>query len=200
MKTWWTAALAAVFLCGLATDGYGAGPTETLRGPIERGLEIIQAPRYQDGNHLDEQRSRLKEEVWSIFNFEEISRRALANNWRLFDEKQRETFVDLFSQLLFETYVSKIRSEYQNETVVFVDEEVTDDRGKVLTKVVRESVEIPIDYSMKRIDGRWQVYDVQVENVSLVGNYRSQFRKILLQKSPDHLIESLRKKIGREST
>ncbi|MCG6894217.1 MAG: ABC transporter substrate-binding protein [Desulfobacteraceae bacterium] len=198
MKAWIAATV--VVLLSLTTNAFGVEPMEALRGPIERGLQIIKDPELQAEDKKDEQRRLLKQEVWSVFNFEEISRRALANNWRLFDEAQRERFVDLFSQLLFETYISKIRSEYQDEAVVFLDQEVTDDRAKVFTKVTRESVETPIDYSMKMIDGHWQVYDVRVENVSLVGNYRSQFSKILLRNSPDHLIESLRKKVQGKSS
>jgi phospholipid transport system substrate-binding protein len=192
-------ALALFMAAGTGQDreALGATPQAALEGPINEIVALLTDPRYADGNQAEEQRDKMWAVAHQIFDFREISRRVLAANWKRFDTQQRSDFTDAFTQLLGSTYFDKIQSEFHNEEVVFLNEElISDTKARVKTKIVRESVEIPVDYSMRRRDAAWRIYDVRVEGVSLVSNYRSQFRRILMKSSPDDLIAQVRQKVA----
>jgi phospholipid transport system substrate-binding protein len=121
----------------------------------------------------------------------------LAQDWKNFTPEQRKEFTEVFTDLLKNTYIDKIQSEFQNETIQFLTEEkVSDDKALVKTKVIRNGkIEIPMDYSMRHRDGAWKVYDVAIEGVSMVKNYRTQFKDILAKESPAQLITRLKDKV-----
>jgi phospholipid transport system substrate-binding protein len=124
-----------------------------------------------------------------------MSQLSLAKHWKARSDEEKKTFIDLFGQLLEQTYISKIES-YSNEKVIFLKEYVTDKKAQVDTKVITETIEIPIDYRLYQTNnGSWMVYDVIIEGVSLVGNYRSQFDQMLQKNSFEKLIEDLKNKI-----
>ncbi len=175
------------------------GPQETLREPLNEVISILEDPRYQDESKKDEQYKKLRETIDSVFNFTEMSKRTLARNWRDFSIEQRREFRDLFKEFLGDIYLSKIQGNFSGEKVVFESaHQLTDQKAVVKTRIVQADKEIPVDYSMidKSGKGEWEVYDVTVENVSLVQNYRSQFSKILRRGKPEELITRLRKKVS----
>ncbi|MGD8960336.1 MAG: ABC transporter substrate-binding protein [Desulfobacteraceae bacterium] len=197
MKLTLTGILAVVVMAAVVgAQEVSAGPMETLRGPVNTVLQILQDPQYDPPGQRQLQRDRIWDVSHSIFDFTEMAKRALALNWRAFTPPQRKEFTELFSKLTANSYLEQIKGTYTDLAVEFLEEEIlSDDKAMVKTKVRREGVETPVDYRMLRQDGRWLVYDVNIEGVSLVQNYRTQFREILAKETPEELIQKLRDKI-----
>jgi len=124
-----------------------------------------------------------------------LSRRTLARNWNKFSPAERKEFVQLFKQVLEKAYIDKILS-YTNEKIVF-DREITrgENLAEVQSRIIASGKEIPISYRVIMKNNTWKVYDVVVENVSLVQNYRTQFNGILAKSTPEELLVTLRKKV-----
>lgn len=192
--------LAALLICG-GGQAWAAGPTETLKEPIEEVMALLKDPKYKDPGTKEAQREEIRKITYDIFDFTEISARALSRNWRLFTPQEKQEFRDVFAELLSNTYIGKIQSEYQDEKVVFTGELVDEANGKatVSSEIVRESVSVPVQYSLSNRTGAWRIYDVIVEGVSLVKNYRSQFDEILMQSKPRDLIQRLKDKVAETS-
>ncbi len=171
-------------------------PLDDLKGPLEQGIAILKDPEYT--SNREEQREKIWELVQKMFDFKAIAIRALARNWRGFSPEQQDEFTVVFTELLKNTYLDKIQGQFHDEEVVFEDQDMlSEDKAVVETKVIRQgNVEIPIIYSMhfKDTDQIWQVYDVNIEGVSLVKNYRNQFKSILDKDSPEDLIKRIREK------
>jgi len=126
----------------------------------------------------------------------ELSKRTLGLNWNKFPTEQRKEFVRLFKTILKDAYVDKIMA-YTNERVSFIKEiPLSKTTVEVQSTVVSEGGETPIYYRVIKRGNSWKVYDVVIEGVSLVSNYRTQFREILANNPPDTLLETLRKKVG----
>jgi len=132
-----------------------------------------------------------------MFDFTELSKRTLAQNWSKLSPEQQKEFISLYKSLLEDTYSDKIMM-YTDEKIVFTKEiPLTEKTTEVQSTVIRKTEEIPIYYRVILKDGVWMVYDVVIEGVSLINNYRSQFREILVNKPPESLLETLRKKVGK---
>jgi phospholipid transport system substrate-binding protein len=176
-------------------------PLEAIKGPIDTFIAILNDPAYKDGTHKEEQREKLWQSVSDMFDFNEISMRAVARNWRKFSPEERKAFAAVFSKFLGNTYMDKIQGEYHNEEIVYVGQEILK-KGRALAKTIikRETLEIPVDYRLKLMDGRWRVYDVAVEGISLVKNYRTQFTQLLKKESPAVLIKRLEKKLAEQES
>lgn len=170
-------------------------PMEALKEPIEKGIAVLRDPAYE----TPEKREKQREKIWSLikesFDFKLVSLLALSRNRRLFSESQIEEFTEKFTEMLKNSYLDNIQGEYRNEEVAFLEQEkITDDKAVVKTHLIQENKKVPMDYSMKRIDGKWKVYDVNIEGVSLVKNYRTQFKEYLMNHSPAELLAHLEKK------
>lgn len=171
-------------------------PLEEIKPSVDKVITILNDPKYKTDESL---KSKQRDEIWeainSMFDFEEVSKRTLARNWKKFSTTEKKEFTDVFGSYLGNTYVDQIQGEYHNEKIAYGDEQIVDEKwALVRTKIMRETLEIPVDYKMKLIDGRWRIYDVQVEGVSLVKNYRIQFNSILKKETPAQLIDRLKKK------
>ena len=180
----------------LPFKAYGDQPIDILQNSIDQVIFILEDPAYEDKS----QKALQKEKLWSIireiFDFTEMSKRTLARSWKDFSPKQRTDFTDVFGEFLTNSYLKKIQSGFKGEKVVYHDYEIiSDTKAFVETKIIRESHEIPVNYSMLLSKNKWRIYDVKIEGVSLMKNYRVQFKNILLKESPDDLIGKLRKKI-----
>lgn len=185
-----------IFFLMLPFQAHASTPLETIQAQVGKVLEVLRNPSYKS----ESDKKVREEKIWTvadqIFNFSELSRRALGRNWRKFNPGQQEEFTGLFRKLLGNLYLSKIMA-YTNEKVVFEKENMlTNTQAEVKSKVLTSSNEIPINYRMILKKGQWKVYDVVVEGVGLVQNYRSQFREILMNKTPQQLIQILKKKVG----
>jgi phospholipid transport system substrate-binding protein len=172
---------------------HAATPLETVRTEVNKVLDALRNKGLKEEAKKETLRLVYKE----MFDQVELAKWSLGgNNWNKFTEAQRQEFVSLFQQVLEKAYADKILA-YTDEKITF-DREVpiTKNRVEVQTRVVTKSKEIPINYRVvQESDGTWKVYDVVVENVSLVMNYRSQFNDILSKNKPEQLLETLRKKV-----
>ena len=185
---------------GLIHLAYGAQPLDELKGPIEEVINILRDPQYKDAAKKDLQREKMWEIARQIFDFEAIARGTLTRfRWDGFTPRQREEFTDVFTQFIGNNYFNKIQGEYHNEEVVFLKQEMfTDTKARVMTKIRRESIEIPVDYSMWLRNDRWKIFNVYVEGVSLLGNYRNEFERFLTHSSIGDLISELKNKVEQQ--
>jgi phospholipid transport system substrate-binding protein len=187
--------LLSVMVC-LATPALAQDPQVALKAAIDKGIAILTDPRYKGEDNKALQREKFWTELKDVFDFSELSRRALARNWRRFSTQEQQAFVDVFSELLGNTYVEKIQEGFENQKVVYLSQEVSEkNRAVVKTMINDGNTEIPVDYKMHNEAGPWKVYDVYVEGISLVQNYRTQFNKFLVNKSPGQLIQRLQDKV-----
>ena len=170
-------------------------PIDAVQKPIEEGIALLKDPQYHDQAKKEIQREKMWDIIQLVFDFTEVSARALASNWRNFSPQERKEFTEVFTELLKNTYLDKLQGAFHNEQVVFLGQEmVSDDKAVVKTKVLREQVEVPMDYSLRKQNDDWKVYDVNIEGISLVKNYRTQFKDILSKDKPAQLIERLKEK------
>lgn len=187
--------LLVVAAAGPAAAGAGS-PSEHLRVQIERALKTLEDPELKKAGRGEERRQAVRRIAEDIFDFAETAKRALARHWAGRTPAEREEFVTLFSGLLERSYISRIEL-FDGERVSFVDEAVEGDQAVVRSRIVtRQGAEIPVDYRMLRRGERWLVWDVVIEGVSLVDNYRSQFNKIIQISSYQELVRKLRSKQG----
>jgi phospholipid transport system substrate-binding protein len=177
-----------------------AEPQAALQGPMEEALSILRDPQYKDAARKTEQRRLIWEVVYKVFDFEEVSRRALARDWEKLSPEQQEEFSQVFSDVLGNVYLDRIQGAYQDETIAYLAEVVHESKplAVVKTHIVRKSGNIPVDYSLHKTADGWRVYDVKVEGVSLIKNYRTQFQEILSKDSPAQLIVRLREKLAEQ--
>ena len=172
-------------------------PLATVESHVNRVLDVLRDPSLKGEAKKKIRQDRIREISEKMFDFAELSRRTLAQNWNKLNDAQKKEFVDLYKSLLERAYVDKIMS-YTDEKIVFQKEASLGEKTfEVQTVVLTRKTDIPINYRVIQKDDGWRVYDVVVEGVSLVNNYRSQFREILINKTPDDLLETLRKKVGK---
>jgi len=172
-------------------------PLESIQKQVNNVLDVLREPGIKNGTAKDALEERILAIAEDIFDYNELSRRALGQNWKKLNVKEKEEFTDLFSTLLAGVYMDRIVT-YTDEKVIFEKENMfSENQGEVQSKVITGSTEIPIYYRVIRKDGNWKVYDVIIEGVSLIKNYRGQFRQILTNRSPEYLLQVLRKKVAR---
>ncbi|MGD8837174.1 MAG: ABC transporter substrate-binding protein [Desulfobacteraceae bacterium] len=172
-------------------------PMETLKEPIDQIISILNDDTYKGTAKKDAQRNKIWQIARPVFNFDEISRRAIGKPWTRFSPDEKSRFSAVFSEFLGSTYIDKLQGEFSNERIDFDKELVKGSKALVRTRLSRQNIEIPIDYRMHQIDGAWRIYDILVDNgVSLVKNYRVQFTSILKNQTPAQLIERLEKKLA----
>jgi phospholipid transport system substrate-binding protein len=169
-------------------------PTEQLRGQIDRVLKTLDDPDLKKENRSLERRKAVRKIADDIFDFSETAKRSLGRHWAARTPAERDEFVRLFADLLERSYISKIEL-YGGEKVGFVGDTVEGDLATVKSKIVTKGgSEVPIDYRMLKKGDRWLVFDVSIEGVSLVSNYRTQFNKIIQTSSYQELVKKLRTK------
>jgi len=174
-------------------------PTETIKGPINDIILILKDPAFLDPDSKAAQRAKIWETVRPMFDFKEISRRTIGKQWQTFSEDEQQQFTAVFAEFLGNTYIEKLQGEFQDEKIVFTKELVKEPIALVRSTLVRKGMELPIDYRMKRANGQWRVYDILIENgISLVKNYRVQFRSALQKDSPAQLIQRLEEKLAKQ--
>ena len=185
-----------LFLCLIFPVSAHAGvPLETVKGYADKVLDVLRDPSLKAESARTLKKERIEAILEKIFDFTELSKRTLAQHWSKFDPGQQKEFVGLYKTLLMETYTNKIMT-YTDQKIVFNSEvALTENTFEVRSTVLKNAGDIPINYRVMQKDGSWMVYDVVIEGVSLINNYRSQFREILANKPPESLLETLRKKV-----
>ncbi len=170
-----------------------SAPGEQIKATVDRVMEILKDPKLQGDDKKTERREKLRQVVLPRFDFAEMGKRALGNNWNRYPEKQQE-FVAAFKQLLEESYADQIQAA-NGDKVVYLNERTDKNYSEVDTKVISsKGEETPMTYKLHSVDSDWKVYDIVVENVSIVNNYRSQFNRILSNASLDELIKRIKEK------
>ncbi len=170
------------------------GPQDHMRCAVEEIMAILQDDRLSQQAHLEERRQLMLAVVQHHFDFMEMSKRSLAQAWKKRSEAEKKDFVDVFSQLLENTYVKRVEA-YSEEEVLFLKERVKGKKSIVDTVIRQNDLEIPINYKMLQKDDDWLVYDVIIEGVSLVQNYRTQFRSIIRKEKYAGLVVRLEEKL-----
>ena len=187
--------LAGALVVGVSSAPAAAGvPTDQLKGAVERVLKTLDDPTLKGEARLGERRVAVRKIANEIFDFSEIAKRSMARHWQPLSEAQRTEFVGLFADLLERSYISKIET-YGGEKIQYTAERADGEFATVSTRIVtKNGTEVPVDYRMIKRADRWLVYDVSIEGVSLVSNYRTQFNKIIQTTSYNELVSKLRNK------
>jgi phospholipid transport system substrate-binding protein len=173
-------------------------PTDAVRDTINQVIKILDNADLKTPNNAQERRRNLELIVARRFDYAEMSKRTLAAQWRSLTPKDRDEFVELFKSFLSDRYAGKIEG-YAGEQVQYLSERIEGEYAEVRTKLVSQKVNIPIDYRLIKKGDNWHAYDIVVDGVSLVKNYRSQFSKILRDSSYPELVRRLRDRaIGEE--
>jgi len=198
-RGWTMLLLSTIWLSavGLAMAGE---PTDLIRQTTDQVLKILEDPQFQAPDRQAEKQERLHKLADQVFDWQEIARRALAVHWRERTPQERQEFVGLFRDLVETTYLNRLESAVQEKREIqYVAEQVDKSRAVVKTNVVtRRNQQVPIDYVLHQVDGRWLIYDVLVEGISLVNNYRSQFNRIITSSSYNELIQKMKTRQGNE--
>jgi len=174
---------------------YAGAPLDTVQTNVNKVIEVLRDMKLKGESAKGIKKEKLEAIYEQMFDEVELSMRTLGGNWTKLNPAQQQEFIQLYRQVLEKAYLDKLLS-YTDEKIVFSKENMlSNNQAEVQTKVITSSKEIPIFYRVIQKDGTWKVYDVVVENVSLVQNYRSQFNSILAKNTPDQLLEILRKKV-----
>lgn len=183
----------------VGTLGFAAeSPTEVVRTTINEVMRILNDDSLKSSAKLLPRRRLLEQVIAQRFDYAEMSKRALAANWTPLTNEQRDEFVDLFKGFLSDRYASKIEG-YSGEQVEYLGERLDGQYAEVRTKLRSSKVEIPMDYRLINKGGRWYAYDIVVDGISLVKNYRSQFDKIIRSGSYKELVRRLQNRtVGEE--
>ena len=186
-----------LILCLLfPVPSFSGQPTETVKGNLDKVLDVLRDPSLKAESAKKAKKDKIRDISQEMFDFTELSKRSLGKNWSKFNPDQQKEFVGLYKSLLEDAYADKLML-YTDVKIVFSKEvALTEKTVEVQSTVLRKSGEIPIYYRVIMKDGVWRVYDVVIEGISLINNYRSQFKEILVNKPPESLLETLRKKVG----
>jgi phospholipid transport system substrate-binding protein len=189
------ALLLALVLGVVAVPPAAAGaPTDQLKTQIDRVLKALDDPELKKEGKARERRVAVRKIANDIFDFGETARRSLGRHWQGRTPAEREQFVQLFSDLLERSYISKVEL-YGGEKIQYLGDTIEGEQAKVQTRLLTKGgSEIPIEYRMHRKGDRWLVYDVIIEGVSLVANYRTQFNKIIQTSSYQELVKKMKSK------
>ena len=187
-----------VFLATLVLPclAFGGAPLDTVKAGVAGVLDVLRDPKLQGESGRKVKEQRIEAAADKLFDFVELSKRTLGVNWNKLTMDQRKEFVQLYKTVLKTAYVNRIM-DYRNEEVDFTKEvPLSDTTAEVQSRVAEKSTSVSIDYRVIKEDSGWKVYDVVIEGVSLISNYRTQFREILGGNPPEKLLEVLRKKTG----
>jgi phospholipid transport system substrate-binding protein len=177
-----------------APGNSGGSATEAVRTTITEVIRLLEDKQLKRPERSEERRRLLEQVIGDRFNYPEMAKRSLGAPWRALTDAERLEFVELFRKLLSRSYLGKIEG-YSGEQVQYLGERLEGGYAEVRTKLVTGKAEIPLDYRLLNSSSDWRVYDVVVDGVSLVNNYRSQFARILRSSSYAGLVEQLRKKV-----
>ncbi len=173
---------------------YASGAKATVEAQINKMLAKMQQPAFKELSR-DAKLTEIRKIINEVFDYKELSRRTLGREWKKFKPEQQSEFIDLFSKLLENVYADRILA-YTHEKIQFGKEtELKKGRVEVESYIITmDNTKVPLFYRMSNKSGQWRVYDVVIEGVSMIKNYRGQFRQILSKKKPEDLLQTLREK------
>lgn len=184
-------------VCMVPIRALAASALDTVKTNANVVLDVLRDPKLKGESGKKVKEQKVEAAADKLFDYVELSKRTLGLNWNKFSMDQRKEFVDLFKTLLRNTYIDKITA-YTNQKVSFTREiSLSENTMEVQSVVISSSAQTPINYRVIKKDDGWKVYDVVIEGVSLVSNYRTQFRETLANNPPQTLIDTLRKRTGK---
>jgi len=191
MKSLLMTAMALTLVTALTVPPASAGaPTDQLKTQVDRVLKLMDDPTLKD--KPKDKRTAVRRVADDIFDFGETAKRSLGRHWADRTQAERDEFVKLFGDLLERSYISKIEL-YGGEKIQYVGDKIDGDQASVMSKLLtKTNTEVPIEYRMLKKGERWLVYDVIIEGVSLVSNYRTQFNKIIQTSSYAELVKKMK--------
>jgi len=176
---------------------FAQDPLETLRQGIERGISVLEDPRFEDASRKPEQQQLLRELMQQYFDFREFSRNVLGRYWKKFSPPQKDEFVRVFSEFLGKLYLGRLQDRYNQERVNYLDQQLVGrSRALVKVEVLWRSVKVPVELRMTKRSGQWRVYDLSILGIDAVSNYRAQFKSILGHETPLQIIGRIKDKIA----
>jgi len=183
---------------GLPVFGWAGEPTEKIKQTTDKILKIVTDPALKNPSREPERKKLIRKAVDERFDWEEMARRSLARYWDQRTDQEKKEFVHLFGDLLERTYLNKVEG-YSGEKVQYEGEALESEYAVVKVKIVtRKNVDIPVDYRLHKKENDWFVYDISIEGVSLVNNYRTQFSSIITQSSYENLVKKLKEKVAQK--
>lgn len=186
-----------LILVHVPVSAHAGVPSETVKGHVDKVLDVLRDQSLKGGSREKAKKDKLRALSGKMFDYPELSRRTLGQNWNKFTTEQQQEFIELYKSILEGAYIDKLIA-YTDEKIIFTKENPLSEKTvEVQTTVVTKKADIPIYYRVIQKSGEWRIYDVIVEGVSLVSNYRSQFAQILGNKSPEGLLDTLRKNAGK---
>jgi len=175
-------------------------PTNQVKQTVDAVLDVLRNKELKRPDKAEQRRAQIRKVVSGRFDFAEMAKRSLALHWKKRTPEEQKEFVALYTDLLENTYIKKIE-KYQDEKVVYLDEKTEGDFATVKTNIVTtKEAEIPIEYRLMKEGSEWKAYDVVIEGVSLVNNYRNQFNSIIRSGSYEELVKRLKSKSLKEPT
>ncbi len=186
--------LFTIFFFSETLPSYAGGPTELVKQTVDKVIEILKDKELKKPHKTEERRVALRKAIDERFDYEEMAKRSLGIHWAKRTPQERKEFVSLFTGLIERSYINKIE-RYSDETILYISESIDLDYSVVRTKIItKRNIEVPIDYRLHKSANQWKVYDISIEGVSLVSNYRNQFNRIIRTHSYDELVKRLKTK------
>jgi phospholipid transport system substrate-binding protein len=185
-----------LFLSAMTAGAYAGEATNQVKQTTDKVINILKNKELNKPSRTKERRTIIRKTINERFDFEEMAQRSLALHWKKRTQEEKKEFVSLYTDLLEKSYIKKIES-YTDEKILYLDEIIDDEYAVVKTKIIipKKNLEVPIEYRLLvKKGGKWGVYDVVIEGVSLVNNYRNQFNKIIRQSSYEDLIKRMKNK------
>ena len=177
-----------------SAPAWAGPPTDQLRIQVDRVIKVLEDPELKREGRHTERRAAVRRLANELFDFTETTRRSLGQHWQARTPAERDQLVRLYADLLERSYIGKIE-QYSGERIVFAGDTVEGDQATVRTRLVTKAgTEVPVDYRMHRVGDRWRTYDVAIEGVSMVANYRAQFNKIIQASGYQGLVAKLTEK------
>src|SRR6266550_3953740 len=192
-KTRLSLSMVAVSILVCSGKAANAGePTEAIRGAVNQGVEILKNAKLDNQKQRAQVIDQLRQVVYPLFDFNEMAMRSLGANWRRLNPQQRKEFVSTFTALLEKTYANQI-DLYNGQQVIYTGENVDGDYAQVNSRIIDKNGQTySVVYKLHRVDGKWRIYDVVAENISLVNNYRAQFNRVIAKSSFEELLKMMK--------
>jgi phospholipid transport system substrate-binding protein len=191
MNWYWKILLVVALVLGLGTNGWAGAPTDQLRAYTDQITKVLQ----NSGLSLPEKRAAVRKLASEAFDTMETAQRVLGQHWQQRSPAERDEFAKLFANLLEQTYISRI-DEYGGERLTYVSEQITGDKAVVRARIMTsKGTEVPVESRLLLKGDRWLTYDILIENLSLISNYRSQFDRVIRQSGYPELVKRLQARV-----
>jgi phospholipid transport system substrate-binding protein len=195
--------LSSLGLSGTVMYADAGEPLDKIRQTVDDVVTILSDETLKAPERTEERRAKIRQAVFQRFGFDEMAQRALAQHWRKRTPEERKEFVAVFSDLLERSYIDKVESYGGGKQNILYTKETIDKDGyaSVRSEIVnKRDMNVEVEYRLLQRDGDWAVYDVVIEGVSLVNNYRTQFNKIITESSYENLVKQMKLKLDQEKT